>query len=1180
MHRIVLALLLVACPGLSLAASSLPSSPLPPSLALGLAPLPAKQRIDVAPPAADKLAALAARPHAKGTPLQYGVVLPKAFTVFDAGRSDAGAWQALPDGRWLWRAELRSPGAVSLELAFDRFFLPQGAQLWLASPDGSTVRGPWTDADNPANGRFHTPLVWGDSVLLELVVPAAQRPQLSLRAAAVGWAFRDLMGASAGVASKSGSCNVDTVCPEGNGRREQIRSAATYSFTSGGSQFVCTGQLLNNTAQDRRRLLSSANHCLNLQSEADTVVVYWKYESPTCRAVGSVESGTPIPRNGNSIAQTGGADLRATYEPSDFTLLELRSAIPAGADPYWSGWDRSGATPASAFGIHHPQGDEKRISFENDPITVTAIDVLFDQGRVLPAGNGLRVLDWDVGTTEQGSSGSGLYDPQRRVIGFLSGGSAACGNDLEDYYGRLSVGWAGGGTGSSRLSDWLDPTSSGAQVLDGRGSCTPPTISLAVPATAASGADVTFTGGAVGSGPFTYAWDVDGDGVVDRTQAGAGATSTITLRFPSARSQVNVGLAVSDASGCVASTQRALGVTGQRVEATAQAPAQVCGDNDGGFDPGEVWQLPVSLANNGNQALGAGYAAFAPSLAGGTAADTFGYRVLDNTSGNCPYSYVDINNTPALALTAASSGFPAEDDGRTAAQSLGPAPFNFYGQTVSALVMATNGYLSTSAADTGGDFDNTCALAAPDNGGAGGQLRVLHDDLVVQAGGGLRRAYFPTCPRAPDAGVGARGCTVLSWTNMGRFNQNGQPEGAAEFQAILYDGTYQIVYQYRVADPQGGGSATLSIQNAAATDRAQYACEQNGSAGPGRAVCFFHPTALPARFGPSALVVSPSAVAATLGVGASQNGNVQFQIDGNAACGSRVAVDYLGAVDAGTYSRVSRNLYEGSVATTCQVQNQCLSIDFSPPPPIPRDGLYANPTRFGNGVGSFVIPSGSSATYFGAWFTGEADRDPTWLILQGPYAALPIGSQGLATVYRFRQSGSAPFAVSSEIVGSAQVSPVSNNRYVLTWTVDGVAGGELMDILYPLRSPAPNRTGVWYNAGESGWGEVLDDHVVNNANESVIINYLYGTDNVARWTLGASADLNQGPMALTAFRVHCPTCPSFPDFGSLPLPAGTLSRTFSSQTNGTYSTNSTLASPPLDWVRTNLPIEMISRPQQ
>lgn len=68
-----------------------------------------------------------------------------------------------------------------------------------------------------------------------------------------------------------------------------------------------------------------------------------------------------------------------------------------------------------------------------------------------------RVIDWDEGTTEGGSSGSPLFNPNFRIIGQLQGGCAACGNHLADFYGRLPVSWLGGGISSSRLSNWLDP---------------------------------------------------------------------------------------------------------------------------------------------------------------------------------------------------------------------------------------------------------------------------------------------------------------------------------------------------------------------------------------------------------------------------------------------------------------------------------------------------------------------------------------------------------------------------------------------------------------------------------------------------------------------------------------------------------------------------------------------------
>jgi hypothetical protein len=173
------------------------------------------------------------------------------------------------------------------------------------------------------------------------------------------------------------------------------------------------------------------------------MVVYWNFQSPTCGQQG-----------GGSLAdnQTG-AIFRADYSSSDFTLVELEE-LP---DPSWnvtySGWNRSDADPQQAVAIHHPSTDEKAISFEYDPTTTTSYLGTSSPG----AGTHIRVADWDDGTTEPGSSGSPLYDENKLIVGQLHGGYAACGNDLADWYGRVSVSWEGGGSASSRLRDWLDP---------------------------------------------------------------------------------------------------------------------------------------------------------------------------------------------------------------------------------------------------------------------------------------------------------------------------------------------------------------------------------------------------------------------------------------------------------------------------------------------------------------------------------------------------------------------------------------------------------------------------------------------------------------------------------------------------------------------------------------------------
>jgi hypothetical protein len=86
------------------------------------------------------------------------------------------------------------------------------------------------------------------------------------------------------------------------------------------------------------------------------------------------------------------------------TLVELDQAPDPAWEVFYSGWNRASGDFSSVVAIHHPGTDEKRISFENDPTTTTS----YLQNTVPGAGTHIRVIDWDEGTTEGGSSGLAL----------------------------------------------------------------------------------------------------------------------------------------------------------------------------------------------------------------------------------------------------------------------------------------------------------------------------------------------------------------------------------------------------------------------------------------------------------------------------------------------------------------------------------------------------------------------------------------------------------------------------------------------------------------------------------------------------------------------------------------------------------------------------------------------------
>lgn len=406
-------------------------------------------------PAPD-IAALLAKDARQIGPTAYRFAAPVSVKITPATH---GSWSALADGQLRWTLLISSPGATSLNFAFTRFALPEDAQLIIRG--GPDRRGPYGARDS-LPGQLWTPVVRSSEAVLELTVPADAKKRVVLELTQIGHGFR-AFGAKDVVGPKSGDCNVDVACPAGDEWRDEIRSVARYTV---GGALLCTGQLVNNTAQDFKPLFLTAAHCL-AQAGAPTTVFYWNYETSTC-------GGTPD----GALDQTqSGAMMLATSIPvgvldnpnvgSDFSLLQLLAKPDPAFNVYYAGWDHRDMAPGNVTGIHHPAGDEKRISFDFDTTEITAYLQTPDASASQQFPTHLRVVDWDSGTTEGGSSGSGLWNADHRLVGVLSGGYAACGNEESDWYGRLNHHWEGLPTPLTSPASHLDPMNSGVGILDG-----------------------------------------------------------------------------------------------------------------------------------------------------------------------------------------------------------------------------------------------------------------------------------------------------------------------------------------------------------------------------------------------------------------------------------------------------------------------------------------------------------------------------------------------------------------------------------------------------------------------------------------------------------------------------------------------------------------------------------------
>jgi lysyl endopeptidase len=232
---------------------------------------------------------------------------------------NSGVWDNLADGSRLWRLGIKSKGALTLNLTFDNYRLPKGATLFIYNENHSEVIGAFTDFNNQEDRYFATTLVQGESITIEYYEPANADFPGELNLWRVTHGYRSVFD-FAKTFGQSGDCNVNAVCASGDPIRDQIRSVAM--LVSGGSGF-CTGALINNTNNDGTPYFLSANHCYTTPG---TVVFWFNWQSASCTNPGTSPAY-------NSVS---GAVDKATYATSDFWLMQLNTAPPAGYNVYYS----------------------------------------------------------------------------------------------------------------------------------------------------------------------------------------------------------------------------------------------------------------------------------------------------------------------------------------------------------------------------------------------------------------------------------------------------------------------------------------------------------------------------------------------------------------------------------------------------------------------------------------------------------------------------------------------------------------------------------------------------------------------------------------------------------------------------------------------------------------------------
>ena len=89
--------------------------------------------------------------------------------------NNSGIWYELPNGDKLWQLNVTCPNALSVNICYDKFWIPEGGKLFVYSKDKKQSIGAFTYRNNKGDRNhirgFATELIYGSNVVLEYYQP-------------------------------------------------------------------------------------------------------------------------------------------------------------------------------------------------------------------------------------------------------------------------------------------------------------------------------------------------------------------------------------------------------------------------------------------------------------------------------------------------------------------------------------------------------------------------------------------------------------------------------------------------------------------------------------------------------------------------------------------------------------------------------------------------------------------------------------------------------------------------------------------------------------------------------------------------------------------------------------------------------------------------------------------------
>lgn len=178
-----------------------------------------------------------------------------------------------------------------------------------------------------------------------------------------------------------------------------------------------------------------------------------------------------------------------------------------------------------------------------------------------------------------------------------------------------------------------------------------------------------------------------------------------------------------------------------------------------------------------------------------------------------------------------------------------------------------------------------------------------------------------------------------------------------------------------------------------------------------------------------------------------------------------------------------------------------------------RPGAWWDPARAGSGFELHAVGDQLSV----GWFTYETDGRPVWYTAQGTFSASGTGAMAL-----LRHRWTAGTYAGHDTVGSVRLAFTSAEAVTAQWTLGGAEGSlALRPFAFSVASPEVDRSGLWFNPAQSGWGLSLNE----SSTVFVATLFAYDAEGQPRWWTGQGTP---GAVALRSYRGACPACPASP----------------------------------------------------